>query len=163
MKNHMVFHWIFFDFFHVWRISKKIQLLFSIAIFFRSWEKFWGIASMQKIMIFRFMGFPARSEHSKPSKSRHGPKVRFFLIYLQSEGPQFQKSSVHQRFKENEIRTPKVLRRAEGLWCTRRTASDMIQSNYRCTWLQWWVIDLKASMRHAEHRNVAYSIGHKSL
>ena len=32
-------------------------------------------------MIFRFMGFPARSEHSKPSKSRHGPKVLFFVLF----------------------------------------------------------------------------------
>ena len=30
-----------------------------------SWEKFWGICTMYKIIIFRFTMFPARSEHGK--------------------------------------------------------------------------------------------------
>ena len=85
MENHMILHWNFWFFFIFRKNSKKVSVFFfwffskSEKIFFRSWEKIWGIVSMQNCLNFRFMRFSRRSGHSNPFIEAI---TYFFLIHF---------------------------------------------------------------------------------
>ena len=74
----MKFSYEIFDFFDIFEnfnffpdfffdVDFFFRIFFSMSIFFRSWVFFLSIDSMQKIVLFRFMGFSERSETGNPA------------------------------------------------------------------------------------------------